>query len=195
MIKIDFDKIYDEYGISPQKREHMKLVANISLEIADMIKIPVNKELLYNAAMLHDIGFENFKDFKNDFDHIFGHQAKTKERLINKGLKDIAEIAARHNAFWVNKKESILMGSEKGINLAPKAIESKIIAFADSFRPQFVTRKDYWTIKSGYAAEVFSKYGMIKKLENRKKRLGRFLIKSGMDYELLYDKFIKSEDT
>jgi hypothetical protein len=173
----------------------MKLVAHISLEIADMLKIPVNKELLYNAAMLNDIGFENFKEFKNDFDYIFGHQAKTKERLIDKGLKDIAEIASRHNAFGVNKKESILMGSEKGINLVPKAIESKIIAFADSFRPHFITRKDYWTIKSGYATEVFSKYGMIKKLENRKKRLGKFLIKSGMDYELLYNIFIKSENT
>ena len=193
---IDFSRIYAKYELSEKKIAHMKEVAKISIAIAGMLKIHVNKDLLYTAAMLHDIGFEKYElnlgiyKTVNDFDFMFGHQIKTKDRLIAEGLPEVAEIASRHNAIGVTAKESKIMGSNKGVNLLPRAIESRIISFADSFRANFITKNDYWTIKSGYATEVLGKYDLIKKAESRKKRIGRFLIKNGLDYEKLYEEFI-----
>lgn len=189
---IDFCEIYKKYGISESKIEHMNHTALISIKIAEMLKIPADKELLYNAAMLHDIGYGGFER-DSDFNWFYGHQIKTKERLIEIGLNNISDTAAKHNIMGCNKKESILLGAVKEINLIPKTVESKIIAFADSFRPHFVTKNNYWNIRDGMYAEILEKYGLKIKAENRKKRLGKFLIKNGMDYKKLYEEFIEKK--
>ncbi len=189
VMKIDFDGLYEEYGISQKKREHMALVAKISLRIADMLKIPVNKDLLFNAAMLHDIGFNGY-DLVTDFDHFFLHQVKTRERIEKLGYHLLAKTASNHNFFGITKKESIEWGYEKGISLVPRSIESKIIAFADSFRPGLVTKNDCWTLKKSSSYDILLKHNMLKKAINMKKNAFNFLVKNGMDYESLYDEFI-----
>jgi hypothetical protein len=190
-MKMDFNGLYEEYGISQKKREHMAFVAKISLMIADMLKIPVDKELLYNAAMLHDIGFNGY-DLMTDFDHLFLHQVKTRERIEKLGYPLLAKTASNHNFFGITKKESIEWGYTKGISLVPRSIESKIIAFADSFRPHLVTKRDCWTIKKSSSHDILLRHKMLKKAINRKKRAYDFLVKNGMDYESLYDEFINA---
>ncbi|MDD4353870.1 MAG: hypothetical protein PHN56_05430, partial [Candidatus Nanoarchaeia archaeon] len=106
---------------------------------------------------------------------------------------EIADIASRHNAIGVTKAESMKLGRIKGVNLLPNSIESKIISFADSFRPHFVSKSDYWSMRQGSFLDILKRHDLVKIAELRKKRIGKFLIKNGMDYEKLYEEFIEKK--
>lgn len=78
-----------------------------------------------------------------------------------------------------------MWGYKKGISLTPRTNESKIIAFADSMRRQYIVNKTDCISIHGETKKLFKKYNFVTIAEKRKKKLLDFLIKHGMDYENL----------
>lgn len=194
-MNIDFERIYHKYNVSASRIKHMNEVAKICIEINNQVKLKVDKKALISAALLHDIGSSYYKgktkNEMSDFEYFWGHQLKTYEWLIKENLKDVAEIAARHNVFGITNKEAKDWKANKRIiNLLPNSNESKILAFADSFRKKYVTKKDCITLKNKDIIAMFNKYDFLKKATERKKKLFNFLVKNGLKYEKLYKKFI-----
>ena len=194
-MNIDFEKIYHKYNVSNSRIKHMNEVAKICIEINKQVKLKVDKKALISAALLHDIGSSYYKgktkNEMSDFEFFWGHQLKTYKWLIRENLEEIAEIAARHNAYGLNPKDAKdWKHNEKIINLLPNSNESKILAFADSFRKKYVTEEDCVTIKHKDIVVMFKKYKFLKKATERKKKLFKFLVKNGLKYEKLYRKFI-----
>ncbi len=112
----EVEKLWEKYGLWDTLKEHMKLTAELTLGIADILKssgIKPNKDVLIKAALLHDIGKVRDKP---------SHPLKGRELLIEEGLVDIGEIIATHGyAYELTWQESEL----------PKSWEEKVLTYAD----------------------------------------------------------------
>src|SRR3989344_4223884 len=58
-------EIYEKYYILPNLQLHMLHVASVAAFICDSVKIPINKDFIIGAGLLHDLG--NIVKF--DFEH------------------------------------------------------------------------------------------------------------------------------
>ncbi|MBN1923424.1 MAG: HD domain-containing protein [Nanoarchaeota archaeon] len=181
------DKLYKKYNVTKDKILHMRQVAKLSLIIAEMVNLKVDKQLLAAAALLHDLGTAYYRggDYKDDFDSYWGHHLKTRDFLIKEGYSKIADVASKHNSFGLTVAESKKWGYKKGVSLVPDSDEARILAFADGFRKEFIKKKDCTKVQSKDSASLFKKYGMLKAAEERKKKLFNYLVKHKMDYEAL----------
>ena len=137
----NFEELYKKHKTGAAKIEHMKHVTKLSLIVAEMLKIPVNKELLKYSALIHDLPIPYYYDYSkplSDFDYLWGHQVKVREILIQEGYPEIAEIAARHNAHGLTIEEAKRFNVDIPVDLTPEKVESKIIAFVDGLRKKFL---------------------------------------------------------
>jgi HD superfamily phosphodiesterase len=188
-----FEELYKKYNTSKEKIEHMKVVTQISLLIADMLDLQVDKKLLAQSSLLHDLGSSFYKNKPdlNDFDLVWGHQVKTREILSKLGHARIADVASRHNYNGLTVKESKKWGYKKGVNLMLNSNESKILAFADAVSFFLRKNKEYThkIIDKDYRY-LLKKYGMLRKAENRAKKTYNFLLKHGFDYEKLLKQLV-----
>lgn len=178
--------MYTKYGLTKRTIMHCLQVKKLCRVISSMLDLKYNQSLLFNAALLHDLGacvYPKGKKDLTDFELVWGHQVKTREILKKESGSLIAKTASNHNIHGLTIKESKRWGYSKGISLTPKSVESKILAFSDSLRSKYVHNSDCITINHPKYRFLLKKYGMLLKAENRKKRLLNYLISHGMDYE------------
>jgi len=114
---------------------HSKAVAEKALKIAE--KFDVDREFIYEAAMLHDIGIFMTNTPKLDchgkFPYIC-HGYLGREILEKEGFPEHALVCERHTGVGIKREEIIknkLPLPQR--DMVPLSMEEKIIAFADKF--------------------------------------------------------------
>lgn len=131
---------------------HSILVTNLALKIAD--KFPnTNKKFIYEASMLHDIGykFPNFetkdkkllkKLKKNYISHGFWGSLILQKEKLNKHAK----VAANHVGTGIYKDDILENNLPIPLNnYYPEALEEEIISYADIFyskKPKKIFHKE-----------------------------------------------------
>lgn len=114
---------------------HCQAVAEKALKIAE--KFDVDRQFIYEAAMLHDIGIFLTNTAKLDchgrFPYI-AHGYLGREILEKEGFPQHALVCERHTGVGITKEEIIknkLPLPER--DMLPISMEEKIIAYADKF--------------------------------------------------------------
>lgn len=114
---------------------HSKAVAEKALKIAE--KFDVDRQFIYEAAMLHDIGIFMTNTPKFDcygsYPYI-AHGYLGRQLLENEGLPRHALVSERHTGVGITKEEIV----KKNLplpqrDMIPLSLEEKIIAYADKF--------------------------------------------------------------
>ncbi len=117
---------------------HSEMVARKALAVADAAKLDIDRDFVYNAAMLHDIGI-----FKCDATGIYcygkepyiRHGVIGAELLRQEGVDEAyARVCERHTGAGLTAKEI----AETGMPLPhkdflPETLEEKLICYADKF--------------------------------------------------------------
>ncbi len=127
--------------------KHSKAVAEKALRIAERFP-EVDKEFVYQAAMLHDIGviFTYIPELNPEGKHPYiAHGYLGRQLLEKEGLPKHALVCERHIGVGITKEEIL----KKKLplpprDMVPQTLEEKIVAFADKFfskRPDGVVRE------------------------------------------------------
>lgn len=116
---------------------HSRQVARKALDIAKQKNLPLEKEDICRAAMLHDIGVINC-DAKDiyAFGHLpyLCHGIEGKKLLEENGLSQYASICERHTGAGLSAKEI----RQKNLplpkrDMIPQTLLEKLICYADKF--------------------------------------------------------------
>lgn len=115
---------------------HSEAVAKKALKVAEKFK-EVDKEFIYQAAMVHDIGafFTYFPNLnpKAERPYIL-HGCIGREILEKEGYPKHALVCERHIGVGITKEEIIYKKLPLPLrDMVPETLEEKIIAFADKF--------------------------------------------------------------
>lgn len=136
---LDYAKFYpQEDELRTLLEIHSRMVAELSLKIAEAHpELNADKEFIYEAAMLHDIGI---KDCNAPSIHCFGtqpyicHGVIGSDRLRKAGLPVHALVCERHTGSGLSKDEIIANNLPlPHREMLPVSIEEKIICYADKF--------------------------------------------------------------
>ena len=137
------EEIIDKYyGEEPELKElllmHSRQVADKAMMVLDMHpELKVNREFVYQAAMLHDIGI-----IKTDAPGIHCHGTHPyichgmlgAEMLRNEGLMDYARVAERHTGTGLTRetiqKQGLPLPAD---DFSPETLEEQIVCYADKF--------------------------------------------------------------
>lgn len=104
--------------------EHLIAVSKNAIEIADRVKIPVDRDLIKRGALLHDIG--------RCRTHGMEHGIEGGKIIRELGLgEEIAKIAERHIGAGITSDEAKKIGLPPR-DYCPKSPEEKIVAYADN---------------------------------------------------------------
>lgn len=125
-------EVKDTYTIG-----HAKRVTQISIQIAQILKLPANKiSMLETAALLHDVGkigipteilIKPDKLTNEEYEIVKKHPNDAKKILENiSGFKEIIEMAIMHHEHYDGT------GYPSGTNGLSRSIESQIIQVADA---------------------------------------------------------------
>lgn len=119
--------------------EHSERVAQLALALADRLEgQDINRQLLYEAAMLHDIGIV-YTDAMGI--SCYGREPYVRHGYLGAtllrrdwGLEVHARVCERHTGSGVSEEERITLRLPlpKGIYL-PETLEEKLICYADCF--------------------------------------------------------------
>ena len=117
---------------------HSRLVAQKALNIAEMHpEMHLNKEFIYEAAMLHDLGI--FKTNAPEI-HCFGelpyicHGSVGSEILMKKGYEKHALVCERHTGTGLSATEIIKNNYPiPPREMIPETMEEILVCFADKF--------------------------------------------------------------
>lgn len=103
---------------------HLIAVSKNAAEIADGVKIPVDRDLIKRGALLHDIG--------RCRTHAVEHGIEGGRILRELGFpEEIAKIAERHIGAGITSDEAERLGLPPG-EYCPLSPEEKIVAYADN---------------------------------------------------------------
>ena len=137
------EEIIDKYyGEEPELKElllmHSRQVADKAMMVLDMHpELKVNREFVYQAAMLHDIGI-----IKTDAPGIHCHGTHPyichgmlgAEMLRNEGLMDYARVAERHTGTGLTRETIQKQGLPLPVDdFSPETMEEQIVCYADKF--------------------------------------------------------------
>jgi uncharacterized protein len=104
--------------------EHCITVSNKALEIANSVKVKVDKDLIKHGALFHDIG--------RCKTHGVEHALVGAEMARKLGLQEeIARIIERHIGAGITAEEAKKLGLPSK-DYCPKTREEKIVAYADN---------------------------------------------------------------
>ncbi len=115
--------------------DHSKAVAEKALHIAE--KFHVDKNFIYEAAMLHDIGIFMTNTPKLDCHGSYpyiAHGYLGRQILEAEGLPKHALVCERHTGVGITKEEIIKNNLPlPQRDMTPVSLEEKIVAYADKF--------------------------------------------------------------
>ncbi|MDE6638347.1 MAG: HDIG domain-containing protein, partial [Muribaculaceae bacterium] len=117
---------------------HSEMVALKALAVADAANIIINRNFVYDAAMLHDIGI--FKCNANGI-YCYGDQPYIRHGIIGgellrqEGIEEaFARVCERHTGAGLTAKEIAETGLPlPHMDLLPETLEEKLICYADKF--------------------------------------------------------------
>lgn len=117
---------------------HSEMVARKALDVAEAANLNIDREFVYNAAMLHDIGI--FKCNAKGI-YCYGDEPYIRHGLIGGELlrkegvdEAYARVCERHTGSGLTAKEIAETGMPlPHIDLLPETIEEKLICYADKF--------------------------------------------------------------
>ncbi|MFI3239576.1 MAG: HDIG domain-containing protein [Bacteroidales bacterium] len=115
--------------------KHSSSVANKALEIAEDAKLSVDKEFIYEGAMLHDIGI--YKTYApsiycNGTEKYISHGVIGAEILRSLGLEAHARISERHTGSGLTATEIASARLPLPIrDMLPVTVEERLICYAD----------------------------------------------------------------
>ena len=117
---------------------HSEMVARKALTVAEAAKLNIDRDFVYNAAMLHDVGI-----FRCNASGIYCHGDEPYIRhgliggeLLRKEGTDeaFARVCERHTGAGLTAKEIAETGLPlPHIDLLPETLEEKLICYADKF--------------------------------------------------------------
>lgn len=100
--------LWEKYKLPEKKRLHVTKVAEVAMQFTK--KIPVNKQLLFAAAMLHDIDKS-----------VGGPHPDTAVAILEKeGMSEVAQVVGTHSLHLILDPKT-----------APKTWEQKLLYLAD----------------------------------------------------------------
>jgi putative nucleotidyltransferase with HDIG domain len=130
MKQSDIYKLHKKYSIGEKFLEigwtHSLIVKNIALQIANKLEkkydIKTNKKLIEVGALIHDIGFYEYKNNKHKLKKKYIYHGKTGyEILLKEGISQkIARFALTHVGIGIKKD-------------VPISLEEEIVCYADNF--------------------------------------------------------------
>ncbi|MDE5849047.1 MAG: HDIG domain-containing protein [Muribaculaceae bacterium] len=116
---------------------HSEMVARKALAVAEQANLDIDRDFVYNAAMLHDIGI-----FRCDAPGIYcnGTEPYIRHGLIGaqlmrqEGLEAYARVCERHTGSGLTAKEIAETGMPlPPVDFLPETMEEKLICYADKF--------------------------------------------------------------
>ena len=117
---------------------HSEMVAHKALAVAEAAKLNIDREFVYNAAMLHDIGI-----FRCNAPGIYcyGDEIYIRHGLIGGDIlrkegvdESYARVCERHTGSGLTAKEIAETGMPlPHMDLLPETLEEKLICYADKF--------------------------------------------------------------
>jgi putative nucleotidyltransferase with HDIG domain len=116
--------LWDTYHLPPNKRMHCEIVGKVALALARKLKfqnpsLKINEQLLYAAALLHDID-KNIGKLEGECHPDAGVRILKKE-----GMDEVAETIRTHPLHMILDE-----------NAAPKTIEQQLLFIADKMTKQ-----------------------------------------------------------
>lgn len=118
-------------------RVHSEMVARKALAVAEVGGLEVDREFMWNAAMLHDVGI-----FRCDAPsiHCLGTEPYIRHGVIGGelmrglGYSDIARVCERHTGSGLTADEIAAQGLPlPHMDFLPETLEEKLICYADKF--------------------------------------------------------------
>lgn len=140
---MDYQKIIDKYypagsALRDIYMRHCRQVADLALEIADYHRLPVDRDEVEAAAMLHDIGI-----FLTDADgiHCFGTEPYLMHGILGARLlrgegvpEEIAAVAERHTGAGITADDiSALSLPMPAGDYMPRTVLERLVCYADKF--------------------------------------------------------------
>ncbi|RME63996.1 MAG: TIGR00295 family protein [Nitrospirae bacterium] len=117
-------EILTRVGCDTHVQEHILAVRKLALEIADSLKVPVDRDLVEKGAVYHDIGRAKT--------HGIQHAVLGAEMAKEMGLDDrVVRIVERHIGAGISKEEAKELGLPEK-DYIPETLEEKIVAYADN---------------------------------------------------------------
>ena len=116
---------------------HSEMVARKALAVAEAAGLDIDRDFVYQAAMLHDIGI-----FRCDAPGIYCHGSEPYIRhgvigaslLRLDGLEAYARVCERHTGSGLTAKEIAETGMPlPPVDFLPETLEEKLICYADKF--------------------------------------------------------------
>ena len=111
-------------GCAPAVIAHCEAVSAMAISIADRIRVPVDRELVRQGGLLHDIGRAKTQGI--------GHAIAGAELAKRLGFSDaLILIIERHIGAGITAGEAVRLGLPKKDYL-PLTAEEKIVSYADN---------------------------------------------------------------
>lgn len=116
---------------------HSGMVARKALDVAEKAGLEIDRDFVFNAAMLHDIGI-----FRCDAPGIHCHGVEPyirhgvigAELMRREGLEAYARVCERHTGSGLTAKEIAETGMPlPHMDFLPETMEEKLICYADKF--------------------------------------------------------------
>jgi uncharacterized protein len=159
-------QLHKELGSTPEIIEHCEAVARVANEISEKFEakgLPVDKEAVYAAALLHDIG----RTRTHGVQHGYVGAELLKERGVD---ESVTRIVMRHVGAGISKEEAEKFGFPVG-DYIPKTLEERIVCFSDK-----VVGPQGKVVSFSLEIEKFRRKGLdVDRLENLKKSLEKDL--------------------
>ncbi len=117
--------------------KHGGAVAEKALDVADAAGVAVDRDFVYAAAMLHDIGICKTyapKIYCEGSEKYICHGVIGAEMLRSIGLEDYARVCERHTGSGITAEEIVAAGLPLPIrDMLPVTMEERLICYADKF--------------------------------------------------------------
>ena len=162
---VDFDKIIEKYYTKGSDAYnlltiHSRQVAELALQLADESAVAVDRDFVWEAAMLHDVGIcrTNAPGI-----YCFGtepylrHGLIGKAMLLEEGLPRHALVCERHIGAGLTADEIREQGLPlPAVDMLPLTVEEKLVCYADKFYSKSHPQRER-TVKQ--TAESLRKFG------------------------------------
>ncbi len=113
--------LWEKYRLPEQKRIHLTAVAKLAMIFAD--KIPVNKKLLFAAALLHDVDKA-----------VGGRHPETAVAILRQeGMDEVADVVATHSLHSILGARPPKTREQKLLFLADKMVKYDIVGVDKRF--------------------------------------------------------------
>jgi uncharacterized protein len=196
---LDFDKylqIHKKYAQGKYSEKWLELtfthtkivweICEILIENLEKQNIKINKELLFQGVMLHDLGVyvcfdEDFNPDTNLPEYVY-HGFEGYKLILNEGLEEeVARFSCTHTATGLTREDIERENLKVEIkDYIPVSIEEEILCFADKFHTKYPSFNTY--------EEQFERIGKFD--PNRKVKLDNLKRKFGIpDLKKLHEKY------